>query len=134
MDIKNLNLFEYASRNKVRFTTSKGVMTVEDLWDLSLESLNSIAKSLNRKIKESEEEDFINKSSKSKEDVVTQVSFELVKYIIDVKLSEKEERLAKKERSEKRERLRRALEEAEDRDLKSKSADEIKKMLDELEE
>lgn len=133
--MENVNIFEYASRNKVRFTTSKGVITTEDLWDLSLESLNSIAKSLNKKIKEmNDEEDFINKSSKSKEDTVTQVAFEIVKHIINVKLKEREDRLAKKEKAEKRERLRKALEEAEDNDLKSKSVDELRKMLDKLDD
>ena len=48
--------FEKASRLKLRFNTAKGDITVEDLWDLKLESRNgfdleSVAQSLNRAVK-----------------------------------------------------------------------------------
>ena len=42
------NLFEKASKMKLRFSTTKGVLSTEDLWDLSLESLDRIAKNLKR--------------------------------------------------------------------------------------
>lgn len=132
METKNLDLFEFASRKKLRFLSSKGLLSVEDLWDLNLDSLNNIAKSINKKIKESGEEDFINKNSKSSEEVSLQISLEIVKHIINVKLDEKNERLAKAEKAERRRKILEALEKAENRDLESKSIDELKKMLDDL--
>lgn len=41
------NIFEFATRNKVRFSF-KGLISVEDLWDLSLTNLDSIYKELNK--------------------------------------------------------------------------------------
>ena len=39
-----LNIFEKASKQKLRFVTSKGMISSEDLWDMSLQSLDIIAK------------------------------------------------------------------------------------------
>ena len=63
-------LFEKANKLKVRFETNKGNVTTEDLWDMPLVSttgfsLDAIAISLNRKLKETEEESFVAKRSKS---------------------------------------------------------------------
>lgn len=128
------NLFEIATRRKFRFKTSKGQISVEDLWDLSLESLNSIAKSMNKLVKELDEEDFLesaSRKSKADEDLIN--GFELVKYIIKVKLTERQSKLEAAAKEEKKRVLREAIERAEAKDLESKSAEELKKMLEELE-
>jgi len=39
-DIQNIDLFEYATRHKLRFPTEKGELNTEDLWDLSPETLD----------------------------------------------------------------------------------------------
>lgn len=126
------NLFEVATRRKFRFSMSKGQISTEDLWDLSLESLNSLAKSMNKKVKELDEEDFINKKTPSKADEDLKDAFELVKYVIKVKLDEKAARLEAAEKLERRRKIQEALEKAEGKELESKSADELKKMLEEL--
>ena len=60
-----MNMFEFAVRNKVRFPF-KGLITVEDLWDLSVRELDNIFKTLNAQMKKSEEESLL--ATKSKED------------------------------------------------------------------
>ena len=128
------NIFEYATRRKLRFNMSKGVIMTEDLWDLSLESLNTLAKSLNRKIKESEEEDFIGKTKiKSNQEKDLEVQFEIVKHVINVKLEERDKRKASVEKAEKLRRLRDKLEAAQDKELDQKSAEDLQKMIEELE-
>ena len=49
-------MFERAAKRKLRFTSSKGSLSVEDLYDLSLTSLDSIAKGVNRQLKAEAEE------------------------------------------------------------------------------
>lgn len=44
-------MFEKASRIKLRYSTNRGVLSVEDLWDLSLEQLDPIAINLNKSLK-----------------------------------------------------------------------------------
>lgn len=83
-------MFEQASRQPLRFESSKGKVTVEDLWYLPLTELNVIAKALNKKIQEAGEEDFINEVSK--EDATTKLKFDIVKHIITTLKDEAEKR------------------------------------------
>ena len=80
--------FEKASRLKLRFSTNKGELSVEDLWDLSLESLDTIAKAVNKKLKDESEESFIGK--KSSNNAVLELKMDILKEVIEVKLKEKE--------------------------------------------
>ena len=47
-----MNIFESASRNKLRFRTSKGFLSTEDLWGLSLQSLDRVGKNVKQEIRD----------------------------------------------------------------------------------
>ena len=79
-------MFEKASRLKIRFQSTIGTLSVEDLWDLPLETLNVLAKGLRKQVEDSEES-FI---SPVKPDAKIQLRFDIVKHIIDVKLAERD--------------------------------------------
>jgi len=81
-----MNIFELATKSKLRFKVANGILGTEDLWDLSLESLNSLAKSLN-KIPKDSEESFIEERSNT--DKITELKFEVVKSVIATKIEEK---------------------------------------------
>lgn len=83
------NLFESATRSKMRFPF-KGMISVEDLWDLSLTNLDSVFKSLNAEVKKFEEESLLHTKSKEDEEISNKI--EIVKYIVNVKLNEKKKR------------------------------------------
>src|SRR5690349_6551561 len=123
-------LFEKASRDKVRFQVKVGVISTEDLWELSLESLNTIAKSLNKQVKEAAEEDFITTRSKSNAEL--DLKFEIVKYIIGVKLAEKAEKAARLEKAEKKAKIQGLIDKKQDEVLSAKSVEELQKELAEL--
>ena len=72
-------IFEFATRNKVRFPF-KGMISVEDLWDLSLTNLDSIYKTLNKQVKQSEEESLL--STKASVDTELEVQIAIVKHIV----------------------------------------------------
>ncbi len=90
------NLFLTASRKKTRFETGKGYASVEDLWDFNLESLNTIAIAVNKKLKEEKDESFIKTRSKSNTEL--ELKLEILKYIIGVKLEEADEKKVKAEK------------------------------------
>ena len=80
-----MNLFEIASRNKLRVPTTKGDLTVEQLWDLPLKSANglsldSIAIALNKQL-ESSATSFVDEVQ-APESCISNVLFEIVLYFI----------------------------------------------------
>lgn len=126
------NIFEYASRKQLRFQVAKGNLNTEDLWDLSLESLDLIAKAINKKLKESDEESFINKKTTANTEL--NVQFEIVKHIIDVKLAEADRKKLAKDRAAKRAQLLDFIGKKELTALESKSLDDLRAELAQLEE
>lgn len=127
MEVKNI--FEYATRNKVRFSF-RGLISVEDLWDLSLTNLDSIYKELNKQSKQSEEESLLN--IKTQEDELLNVQIEIVKYIVYVKLAEKEAREKATAKKAQKQKIMSIIAAKQDEALQNSSIDDLKKMLDEL--
>jgi hypothetical protein len=122
-------MFEFALRNKVRFPY-KGMISVEDLYDLSARELDGVFKTLNAQVKKSQEESLL--ATKTKEDETLSVQIEIVKYIFNTKLAEAEAAKQSRELKEKKQMLLGLIAEKENEELKNKSADELKAMLESL--
>ena len=122
-------IFEFAARNKVRFPF-KGMISVEDLWDLSLTNLDSIYKTLNKQVKQSEEESLL--STKASVDTELEVQIAIVKYIVSVKLAEKEASEKAHTKREQKQKIMSIIATKENEALQNSSIDDLKKMLDEL--
>lgn len=122
-------LFEYATRNKVRFPY-KGVITVEDLWDLPVTALDSIYKTLNSKLENSSQKSLL--STASDEDELTRTQIKIVEYIFSVKSDEANARERERENKVKREKIAEILAARQDESLRNASNEELQKMLDEL--
>jgi hypothetical protein len=126
--------FEKASKMKYRFTTRKGNLTTEDLWDLPLTSnsgvsLDDLAKALNKEIKENAEESFVLTKTTSNKDLETK--FSIVKRVIEVRLEEIETRKTAAARKAKKEQLLQLIYDKENAALSNKSIDELRAMLEE---
>lgn len=132
------NLFEYATRNKLRFASTRGLLTVEQLWDAPLRSkddfnLNSIAKAASKAWKEISEESFV-ETAKTPEHTSREMALDIVKYVIDVKLDEEvaaEKRVANKIEKEK---LLKILAEKQEGKLSELSEKELQKRIAALSE
>ena len=124
-----MNIFEMATRNKFRFPY-KGLISVEDLWDLGQVQLDSIYKNLNKEIKQIQEESLL--SAKNSEDAELQVKIDIVKYIFTVKQQEAIQRSIDAENADKKRRIMEILAQKQDDSLMGKSEDELRKMLKEL--
>lgn len=123
------NIFEYATRNKIRFPF-KGMISVEDLWDLSLVNLDSIYKTLNKQVKQSEEESLLN--TKTNVDTELEVQIAIVKHIVSVKLAEHDAREKAAAKKVQKQKIMAIIASKEDEALKNSSVDDLKKMLDNL--
>lgn len=129
-------MFEKASRLKLRFDTGLvGLCTVEDLWDLPLTSranranLDSIAITLHEELQTTNVVSFVNNPAKADEE--TQLKFDVVKHIIDVKKREADDALLEKQRAERKQKLLSILARKEDNELENLPVDEIRKLVNE---
>lgn len=125
------NIFEYATRNKVRFSY-RGIISVEDLWDLSVIELDKIYKELNKKVKQSQEESLL--SIKSEVDEELEVQIAIVKHIVAVKLAEQSAREKAAAKKEQRQKIMSIMAKKQDESLENASMEDLQKMLDALDE
>lgn len=124
-------LFARATRNKLVFNTTQGLLDTEDLWDLHLTgskgaTLDDIAQDLDRQIKQ-HTTSFVKKDNGV--DPVLQLKFDVVKYIIDVKLTEQEAAKNERERREKKQRILAAIERKQNEKLEGASLEELESEL-----
>lgn len=123
------NIFEYAVRNKIRFPY-KGLISVEDLYDLSVTDLDKIYKTLNKQAKQSEEESLL--STKTNVDKELEIQIAIVKHIVAVKLEEKELAQKASENRAKEQKILAILAARDEKALENASNEELLKMLDDL--
>ena len=119
-------MFEIATRTKMRFPF-KGMVSVEDLWDLSVRDLDSIFKTLNAQVKKSQEESLL--ATKTKEDETLAIQIEIVKHIVKTKLDEAETAKQSKELKEKKQKIMEIIAAKQDESLKNASVEELQAML-----
>lgn len=125
----NEKMFEVAVRNKFRFPF-RGVISVEDLWDLSTKDLDSIFKTLNSQLKQVKEESLL--EVKTKEDQELDMKIEIVKYVVKVKLEEENQRLKAKELKEQKQKIMEILASKQDQALQNKTVEELQAMLENM--
>lgn len=124
------NIFELASRKKVRFVSTVGRLTVEDLWEADLTLVDQIAIALNKQIKETEEASFL---SKNRTDETLELKFELVKHVIEVRLAEIEAAKQKSLAQQQKQQLLEILNRKENQQLEELSLEELKERINALE-
>lgn len=129
MTMTNEKMFEVAIKNKFRFPF-RGMISVEDLWDLHVENLDSIFKTLNSQLKQVKEESLLEIRTKQDEEI--DIKIEIVKYIVKVKLEEEDLRRKAREQKEKKQKIMEILSAKQDESLQNKSIDELEAMLNEL--
>ncbi|MCK5021464.1 MAG: hypothetical protein KAS32_30915 [Candidatus Peribacteraceae bacterium] len=123
-------MFEKASRIKLRFPTTKGNLTVEDLWDLPLVEggiLDNLALSLEDALKEAPEKSFVVKKRTVNEDL--ELSFDIVKHTIKTKKAEKKIAMHATNDKEQDEKILGLISAQEDKNLSALPIKELKKLL-----
>lgn len=124
-------LFEMATRSKLRFPSTKGELSVEDLWDLSDKDLDVVYKNLKDQEVKSSEESLLDDANV---DPKLTAAIGIVKYIFTTKHNE---RLAEKERINKKLTQRKyidALSKKQDEAIEKMSEAELRAMIDSLED
>ncbi len=132
------DLFEKASRLKVRFMTIKGAVSVEDLWDMPLTSstgkpnLDDIARGLHRQLKsKQDEESFVEPVERAEVDCA-EIGFAVVRRVIEIKVAERKSAKEATERREKKQQILGIIAQKENEKLSTTSLEELRKMAESL--
>lgn len=119
-------MYKQVSKMKLRFATSKGNLSVEDLWDLSLPALDRPAVSYDEELAKSPRKSFITNDTPSNSEL--ELKFNIVKDVITDMLKDKVAREAAKDKA----RLTELLAKKQSEKMESMSEDEIRQRLAEL--
>lgn len=127
------NYFEYATRNKIRFQSTRGELTVEQLWDVPLRSrddfnLNAVAKTANKAFKDISEESFV-ETTRTVAHTRLQASLEIVKYVIETKLNEEAAAKKRADNATEKSKLLKILAEKQDGKLSEMSEEDLRKRI-----
>lgn len=133
------NKFEVAARTKLRFVTRVGNISVEDVWDLPLESsrgfsLTELAEDLVQglEVKDSTKLAFLKKKKPNKEQELAQLRFDIVEYIATTKVKEQEDSENAKEIAERKKVITDLINRKKAEETESKSIEELQEELKNL--
>ena len=124
-----MNIFEKAVRIKLRVESKRGLLTVEDLWDLKVEELDTLYRDFKREARNAEEESLINPV---KVDERLTLKIEVLKHIVTVKLSEREAAVKRADTARKKAELLELIKSKENSAMAEKSLDELMEMYNSL--
>lgn len=132
-----MNLFELATRKRLMFTTSKGVIDISDLWTLPLTSakgvsLNSVAIDLDRKMSEQGEKSFVKSEAVNPAYEELSLKLDVVKRIIEVREAEAAESARRLSMAKERDTLLEALALKKKESILSLSEEEIMDRLSKM--
>ena len=134
MEEVSMSIFEKAAKQKLRFQSDRGLLTVEDLYDLPLKgkaiNLDSLAKAVNRGLKAEEEESFVDTASST--NLTLNLKLDILKHVIAEKLDQESAKQALAAKKVQREQIEGALATAQQRDLLSKTPEELQELLKKL--
>lgn len=119
--------FKEAVKIKLRVMTPVGMLSVEELWDLPLSQLDTIAVDLENKYKESGKKSFL--VSKSRKDKDIKLAFDIVLEILEDKVEQRDIAIKASTVKEHNQKILGKIQEAKDRELDGLSPEELEKLL-----
>lgn len=124
-----MNIFEKATREKTRFCF-KGLVSVEELWDLSLEYLDSLWCELESELEKLPKKSLLATNTKQRDEI--EFKQEIIKYIVETKKAEKLANEQSKANAAKKQMVLDIIEQKKNEDLKSMSLEELTKLAESL--
>lgn len=122
-----MDIYKLASQQQLRFQTSRGPLSTEQLWDLGIEELDTLAVNLEKEHEQSGRKSFIVK--KSQKDKVAQMKFDIVLDVLNTKIEAEQIAAEIKEKKEHNKKILTIIAEKKDAELKSKSIEELESMI-----
>lgn len=124
-------LFLTASRRQLRFATSRGHLTTEDLWSLNLKQLDALAVSIDEQVKPGGRKTFLeNPDTKANEaEADNALRLEILKTVITIKQDENKAALAESGKRRQKEFLKDLLDRKKIGEMEAMTVEQIEAQL-----
>lgn len=122
-----MDIFKLGSQQKLRFLTSRGSLSTEQLWDLSLEELDALAVSLETEHQQSGKKSFLVKTSVK--DKTAKLRFDIVLDVLHTKAAAAEAASEAAEIKEHNKKILAIIADKQDETLKGKSVKQLEALL-----
>lgn len=124
-----MSIFKEASRTKLRVNTSVGQLSVEQLWDLSLNKLSTIIKNVNKELKKDDDNELTFLDETKTVDRVQQLTFDVLKEIYTTKKAEQDAAKEAASRKEFNEKINALIAKKQESKLESLSEEDLQALL-----
>ena len=125
-------MYKIASRKKLRIQTNRGMLSVEQLWDLSKEDIGELAKSIRKRINDQKgvtgdsELDFLKPSAQT-EETIDELTFRILKDIYQTKQAEEDKAHRRAAARENNRKILELIAKKQDQELENKSIEELER-------
>jgi hypothetical protein len=127
-------IYKFAAKNSLRFPSTRGELTVEQLFQLPLKTvsqfdLDTVARTIYSQLKEVSEESFVEDIAADPRKQMLTVSLDIVKDVIATKQADNRAMFAHTQRAVERKKILDAISAKKDEKLTQSSLDELEKQL-----
>lgn len=130
-----MNIYKKAAITNLRFASSRGALTIEDLFELPLTgkfSLDTVSRTVLKAKSEVKGESLVVDTRPTQAESANALREEILKDIIVDKREERNATLRKAEKAAEKQRLLEALDRSENAELNNKSPEELRAMLKDI--
>jgi DNA-binding transcriptional MerR regulator len=124
-------MYKTAQQLKLRFTTPKGNLSTEQLFDLNMSDLSVSIKVVKKILKKNDDDELSFLEDSKTVDVENQLRFDILKDVYLTKKRENEEARLAIEKKARKQKILQLIADKKDESLKNMSVEELEKMLDE---
>lgn len=122
-------MYKKASQLKLRFETAKGLLSVEQLWDLNLADLSDAIKKVKSVLKKDDDDELSFLEDGKKIDSENELRFEIMKDVYLTRKKQQEDALSELEKKEHNQKILGIIADKTDDELRSKSVEELQAMV-----
>jgi hypothetical protein len=122
-------MFKQASKLKLRFLTNRGLLSTEQLWDLSQTDLSNAVKAVKKVLKKNDDDELSFLEDTKVVDVENQLRFDILKDVYLTKKKENEELRDAAETKAHNQKILTLIAEKKDGQLKEMSIEDLEKLL-----
>lgn len=122
------NIFQQASRLKLRFQTARGFLNTEQLWELSLPSLDQMYIHLEEELGTASNKGLIKNRTATKEDEILKLKLDILSEVFNTLTNEKEAKEERKAIQSQNARIDELIARKKDEDLANMSIEQLEKL------